>query len=62
MKESKKDNKDYYSRVAVTQLLLCVLLLFSVFLLKSDGMREDYRRLMSYTVTTDDFTAIAETV
>jgi hypothetical protein len=27
MKESKKDNKDYYSRVAVTQLLLCVLLL-----------------------------------
>lgn len=62
MKESKKDNKDYYSRVAVTQLLLCVFLLFSVFLLKSDGMREDYRRLMSHTVTTDDFTAIAETV
>lgn len=62
MKESKKDNKDYYSRVAVTQLLLCVLLLFFVFLLKSDGMREDYRRLMSHTVTTDDFTAIAETV
>ena len=25
-------------------------------------MREDYRRIMSHTVTTDDFTAIAETV
>jgi murein DD-endopeptidase MepM/ murein hydrolase activator NlpD len=37
-------------------------MLISVFFLKSDGVIEDYSRIMSYSVTTDDFTAIAETV
>ena len=62
MKESKKENKDSYTKVAVGQLVLCALLLASVFLLRSDGMSDDYRRIMSHTVTTDDFTSIAETV
>lgn len=62
MTERKKENKDSYTKVAVCQLILCGLLLLSVFFLKSDGMREDYFRIMSYTITREDFTAIAETV
>ena len=62
MKESKKENKDSYTKVAVSQLVLCAVLLISVFFLKSDGMREDYKRIMSYSITTDDFTRVAETV
>ena len=62
MTESKKEKKDSYTRVSVCQLIMCALLLLAVFSLKSDGMREDYGRIMSYTITKEDFTAIAETV
>lgn len=62
MTETKKEKKDCYTKVSVCQLFLCALLLLAVFFLKSDGMREDYGRIMSRTITKDDFTAIAETV
>ncbi len=62
MTETKKEKKDCYTKVAVCQMVLSVLLLLTVFLVRSDGVREDYGRIMSRTITKKDFTAIAASV
>lgn len=61
-KEKNKDKSDYYSKVALAQIILCIMMLLSVFLLKSNELAEDYRRIMSYSIAKDDFTSIASAV
>lgn len=62
--DKKKDNpeteKDYYSRVIICQIVLCILLLLFVFFFRSDGVKKDFHNLMSKTITSEDFTSLAE--
>ena len=58
MQEKKKEKKDPYSKATFCQMLLCCFMLTAVFFLKSDGMKEDYSRIMSHTLAKEDFTSL----
>lgn len=59
MTENKPIKKDCYSKVTLCQLILLVLMLLAVYIFSSEGVRADYGRIMSYSITKDDFTALA---
>ncbi len=57
MKE-KKEKGDFYSPVIITQIVLCVILILSVFFFKNDGLKADFRRIMENNITTEDFSSL----
>ncbi len=56
-KKSTKE-KDYYSSVLITQIILLVLLSLLLFFFKGESLKNDYNRIMSKSLTKDDFTAL----
>ena len=54
--------KDSFNKITLCQFILCIILLFAIFLFRNENVKDDYRRLMSFSFTKDDFTAIASSV
>lgn len=62
LKNKTEDKKDYYSKVVWCQITLSVLLLTALFLLRSDALKADYKRIMSHSIAKENFTALSVSV
>lgn len=61
-KDISKSQKDYYSSVAFCQLILCAVLVALVFFVRGEGVRNDFRTLMSSSMSSEDFSSLAYTL
>lgn len=63
MKKAKEaTRKDSFNKVIICQFIVCLLMFAVIFAFRSTSVKDDYKRIMSYSFTKDDFTAIATSV
>ncbi len=61
-KEKVTAKKESFNKITVCQFIVCVFLLLAIFVFRNGDVKSDYIKLMSYSITKEDFTAIATSV